>query len=87
MTPRELAWEYAAAQQRRDDDRDRQIVLAWEIERVRILSANNAHRQQPMPSLKQVLQKRAVRQTPTEMRNTLAMMAEQYGFPLKKTVH
>ncbi len=88
MTPRELAWEFAAQKKRAEDLGDRLIVQAWQIERVRVISANNAHAKQPMPSLQDVLKKsRVERQTPVEMRKALQMLSKQYGGPLKAVIH
>lgn len=88
MTPREFQWEADAAQKRMNDESDLRVALAWEIERMRILSGNAAAKKQPMPDLKSVLhRKQSKRQSPSEMRKALQMLSEQYGIPIKTVVH
>lgn len=88
MTPREFQWEADAAEKCLHDALDQRVALAWEIERMRVLSANAAAKKQPMPDLKSVLhRKKAKRQSASEMRKALYMMSEQYGIPIKTVVH
>lgn len=87
MTPREVQREADALRAREEDRWDQQIVLAWQIERVRILSANAAQQHRAMPSLKQVLAKTREKPTRDQQLAIYQQVSEQYRIPLKTVVH
>jgi hypothetical protein len=85
LSLRELWREFAAHRQRIEQKRQWQIVLAWEIERIRILTANAKGK---MPDLKTLLEETATthddRPTPAQMTAQVALLSQYLGIPLRK---
>lgn len=75
LTIRELFRELVAATQRRDDEYDRDMRLAW---RIAVLD-----RQKTLPKLETLLSKRGTKQTAAEQRGMLHLLSAQYGIPLQ----
>lgn len=84
MTPREFDIEVRAAQQRWQDESDRDLIQAW-----RGVAFYTQAVAGKLISLKDALarnQGRSSRQTPDDQRQVLEFLSKQTGFPLK-TVH
>jgi hypothetical protein len=73
---RGLFREFVAAKQRRMDEHDRDMALAW---RVAALG-----RQKTLPKLDSLLSRKAPRQSAHEQRGILHILSAQYGIPLKQ---
>ena len=85
MSFRELYREFAAARERRYDEMDRDVTIAWHVNRIKFESQAKKR----LPSLKSQLMPRtpggaSVRQTAGQLRTTLMMMSGQYGIPLRQ---
>lgn len=83
LSPRELFREMEAAKLRRADDMDRDLILAWQIERVRILAANK-HALPPIRQLLDEMHQTSDRQTPEQLKTQLTILSQQLGIPLRK---
>jgi hypothetical protein len=64
-----------AGKQQRDDERDRDVTLAWRIAAL--------DRYKTLPKLETLL-KRTGRQTAAEQRGMLTLLSAQYGIPLRQ---
>lgn len=69
--------EFAAGRKRRRDEHERDVALAWHTAML--------ERQKSIPSLQLLLQPKGERrgQSPEQMRITLGIIAEVYGFKLR----
>ena len=63
------------AKQRREDERRRDLALAWHVEAFA--------RQKTLPPLMQLLVPAKPQQSPGEMATVLHMLSDQYGIPLR----
>jgi hypothetical protein len=80
MTLRQLYREFVAAMERRTDQRDRDLYMAWHVEAL--------SRQKKMPTLESLLRKKSsAAQSVSQMRDVLATLSKQYGIPLKQVAH
>lgn len=81
LTPRELAREFEAARRRQRDKIERDIVLAWQITRIHVLTKN----QKRVPDLKALLPKDpgTQRQTVAQQRAALSLLSEAFGGQLR----
>ena len=66
---------------RQREETDRDLMLAWWVERIS-LEVRNTNK---LPPLETYLRRgrKAVRQSPQEQRAVLHILSEQYGIPLK----
>lgn len=85
MSFRELYREFAAARLRRMDEMDRDVTVAWHVNRLKF----EAQAKKRLPSLKsQLVDRGAVsnggRQTASQIRSALVVMSGMYGIPLRK---
>lgn len=73
---RTLMRELVIAKQRREDEHDRDVTLAWTVEALR--------RTKRLPALKTLFAKRSSeRQTSRQLRTTLQLLSEAYRIPLR----
>jgi hypothetical protein len=75
LTIRELFREFVAAKQRREDQHDRDVTLAWRMAAL--------ERQKTLPKLETLLSKRGSKQTAAEQRGVLHVLSAQYGIPIR----
>lgn len=74
----------AAAEQRRDDEYDRDTILAWTIVKVWIQAHQKDGKTLKLPSLKTLLTRdMATPVTPGAMRTQLHLLGEFIGIPLR----
>lgn len=71
----------AALRQRAEHDRD--VVLAWQIERVAIMALQQKDTRR-LPALRKVLERTSARQTPDEQRAIVYGLSASLGTPLQR---
>jgi len=74
-----------AAAIRQHDEHDRDLILAWQIERIAILALKRSGERR-LPSLKQLLERKAKGQTPAEQRAVVEALSGRLGVPLQRLV-
>lgn len=80
MAPRELWMEFRAFKEKSRDAIERDLSLAWQV--------NALMRAKKLPTLRSLLEDRHIkRQSAKQIAGILEVMSEQYGIPLKKTIH
>jgi hypothetical protein len=82
LSLRELFREFSLATRRVKDERQRDTSLAWHIASFAAMAFAGK-----LPSWSRVMGQEATpsqSQTPGQMRSTLAVLAQQYGYPLKR---
>lgn len=82
MSPAEFWIELEAAGKRADDERRRDVILAWHIESIAV----HVRSKKKMPDLAALLEGKGKgqRQTVRQQRSMLEMLSEQSGIPLRK---
>ncbi len=72
-------------QQRHRDEADRDVILAWRITQIKVLTQNEKR----LPALKGLLTRRGPgpKQTVAEQRLVLQALSARYGIPLQERVH
>ena len=78
MTIRELFREFAIAKERRANEREAALSLAWHTAAF--------HRVEKLPKLETILQKarRSGPQTPAEQRTMIHILSDQLGIPVRR---
>lgn len=82
LTLKELHWEFEAAAERSRQEFERDTVQAFQT--VKVWALTRAKKR--MPKLESLLPKSrrsSVQQTTGQMKTALALLAAQYGFPLR----
>lgn len=64
---------------RRKDDHERDAILAWQIERIHLMTEH----QKRLPDLHVVLTGKAKKQTPEDHERALRFLSHQYGIPIR----
>lgn len=82
LSLRELWNEHKAAAQRMKREHERDLILAWQVQRVEIMSMQTDGGRK-LPNLKMLLNNgRVTPQTPNEMVHVLHTLSAQYGLKL-----
>jgi hypothetical protein len=68
-----------AAVIRQREQADRDLILAWHVEYIRLKTQNDKR----MPTLQMLLARGKWRQTPTEQLAQVRILSEHYGIPLR----
>ena len=70
---------------RQQDEHDRDLILAWQIERIAILAIKRQGERR-LPSLKTLLEREAKSQTPAQQRTMIQALSSKLGAPLQRLV-